>query len=442
MTKNSSLPQVAFVGRMNVGKSTLFNRLSTDAKSIVLDYPGVTRDAVKDNVEWQGREFIAIDSGGIHLHKTQDELFEKIRAQVLKVIEMADVIIFMVDGTVGVLPEDRDIATYLHKLRKPVILVVNKTDARETNERLYEFNQLGFSVIVPVSAQHGRGVNDLLDEVVKQLPEYGSASSEAPAYKVVFLGKPNVGKSSLLNALLKQERSVVSPQPGTTREAISERVNFYQESIELTDTPGVRRKRSVGEHLELLMVKSAFQALKGADIVVLLIDGSSPTLVDQELKLAFYAFTEQYKNLILLVNKADLVTDVQRASLDRSFEEYQHLLKKIPVLSISCLSGKNIGRVLPLIQEVWKLSNAQWSDGELTKLLKTALTEKPLYHKGERLELFAVTQIHTAPPTILLEVSDPRWFGQSQLSFFENILRSEYDIQGVPIKLITKKHHY
>ncbi len=435
-----SLGSVVLVGRMNVGKSTLFNRISKDVKSITLDYEGVTRDFIKEEVDWKGRPFDLIDSGGIHLRKSQDPLFEAVRKKVLELVEKAAVIVFMVDGTVGIVPEDREIATYLHKIGKPVILVVNKMDSKTAQEQLYEFERLGFASIIPLSAEHGRGIEDLLDVIIELLPERPAHHEETePLFKVMLLGKPNVGKSSLMNSLLKEERSLVSEIPGTTREAVSEQIMFYKEAIELTDTPGIRRKRAVSGELEPLMVKSAFHALKKTDIVVLLIDGSSHTLVDQELKLAFYAFSEQYKALILLINKQDLITDVSKQDLDRSFEYYHFLLKKIPVLQISCKTGKNVGRVMPLIQEVWKRASQKLDDSVLAKLFIGALTEKPLYHKTHLLRLIKVRQLKSAPITIELLVNEPDWFGESQLTFFENILRSEYDMIGVPVKFVVKK---
>lgn len=431
---------VVIVGRMNVGKSTLFNRISRDVKSITLDYEGVTRDFIKEEVEWQDRRFDMIDSGGIHLRKSQDALFEAVRKKVLDLVEKAQVIIFMVDGTVGIVPEDREIATYLHKLNKPVILVINKMDSKVAQEHIFEFERLGFEHTVQVSAEHARGIEDVLDAVVALLPFKPIHEEESkPAFRVMLLGKPNVGKSSLMNALLKEERSLVSEIPGTTREAVSEQIMFYKEAIQLTDTPGIRRKRAVSGELEPLMVKSAFHALKKTDIVVLLIDGSSHTLVDQELKLAFYAFSEHYKALILLINKQDLITEVSKQDLDRSFDEYDFLIKKIPVLQISCKTGKNVGRVMTLIQEVWQRYSQTIPDAELSKLFIGALTKKPLYHKTHLLRVIKARQLRTAPVTIELRVNEPVWYGESQLTFFENLLRSEYDMIGVPVKFVVKR---
>ena len=414
---------VVIVGRMNVGKSTFFNRVSTDVKSITLDYEGVTRDCIKEDVEWKGVRFNLVDSGGIHLRKSQDPLFELVREKVLEVVEQADALIFMVDGIVGVLPEDREIANYIHKLNKPCVLVINKTDSKKSEETLYEFDRLGFSQIIPISAEHARGTEDVLDAVIELLPEKPSVKvEEKPSFKVLLLGKPNVGKSSLMNALLQEERAIVSEVAGTTREAFSVPITFYKEVIELTDTPGVRRKRAVEGDLEPLMVKSSFYALKKTDIILLLIDGASDTLVDQELKLAFYGFTEHYKAFVLLVNKQDLMTDVSKQGLARSFEEYAHFLRKVPVLSISCKTGKNVGRILPLVAKVWKKYSMEFEDAKLNKLFISQLAKKPLFHNEEPLRVYQVRQVKTAPIVIEMKVNEPEWFGSSQLAFFENLL--------------------
>jgi GTPase len=438
----SSKASVVIVGRMNVGKSTLFNRISLRVKSITLDYEGVTRDYIKEEVMWKGIPFDLIDSGGIHLRKSQDELFEKVRKKVLALVEDADVIIFMVDGTVGLIPEDREIATYLHKTGKPVVLAINKIDSKQAQEFRYEFDQLGFDKSVELSAEHGRGVEDLLDDVLSLMPlQVSHKEAEEPSFRVMLLGKPNVGKSSLMNALLKEERSLVSAEAGTTREAFSEEIMFYKEAIQITDTPGIRRKRAVsgGGELEPLMVQSAFHALKKSHIILLLIDGSSHTMVDQELKLAFYAFTEQYKACILVINKSDLITEQSAKDLERCFEMYQHLMKKISVINISCKTDKNVGKVLPLIQKVWERYSQKLDDTALTKLFKEKLAKKPLYAKTKLLHVYKVKQIRTAPITIELRVNEPLWFGDSQLNFFENLLRSEYDMVGVPVKFTVKK---
>jgi len=433
--------KVVIVGRVNVGKSTLFNRLSRRVKSITLDFEGVTRDYLHEEVAWLNARFDLIDSGGIHLRKTQDALFESVRKQVLDLVSKADVLVFMVDGTVGLLPEDREIARHLHLLNIPTIVLINKIDSSRAQENEHEFIGLGFDTSLAISAEHGKGISELLDTIVRMLPkEISHAAEPKPAYSVMLLGKPNVGKSSLMNEILQKERSLVSEVPGTTREALAEQVSFYKEVIGITDTPGIRRKSAIsGEELETLMVKSAFRAMRKSQIVLLLIDGASDTLVDQELKLAFYVFQEQYKSLIILINKDDLVTESSKKGLEDCFELYDHLIKKVPVLSISCKTGKNIGKVVPLIDKVWERSSLKMSDVDLRRICLDGLRRKPLYHKKLPLLVYKVRQLSIAPLTIELVVNESEWFGPSQLTFFENLIRSEYDIIGVPIKFIVKK---
>jgi GTPase len=435
----NKLPKVVIVGRMNVGKSTLFNRLSTTVKSLTLDFSGVTRDFIADVVSWQGLSFQLIDSGGISLKKAIDPLTEKVRQIALSLIEQADLVLFVCDGKTGFLPEDREIYKFIQKSHKDAVVVVNKIDSITTQDHLYEFQRLGASDLIAVSAQHGTGSGDLLDHIVTKLEKkHIEYVQEDPKFNVVFLGKPNVGKSSLMNALLEQERSIVAQEAGTTREPITEQLRFYQEIIQLTDTPGIRRKRGVTETLETMMVKTSFKAVERANIVLLLIEGTEGQLSDQELKLAFYAF-ENNKALIILINKDDLMTDQNYADLEREFDKYDHLMKKIPKLFISCKTGKNLGKILPLVTKVWDRYNTKFSEQELTELFKNALVKTPLYHKSSQLIVRRVKQIKVAPLIFLVIVNEPLWFGQSQLAFFENILRKKYDLMGAPIKLIPRK---
>ncbi len=430
---------VVIVGRANVGKSTLFNCLSSRVKSLTFEHAGVTRDFIKDRVSWQDSHFNLIDTGGVSFKKTDDIILEKTRALAEAMIKNADLVLFVVDGTVGILPEDLSIAKMLHKLGKQVIVVINKIDTKLSQEHLHEFSKLGFSTIIEVSAQHALGIGDLLNSIVEQLPAMAQEEAvEQPRYKVVLLGKPNVGKSSLLNQLLKRERAIVTDIPGTTREPLAERIAFYKENIQLTDTPGIRRKRAIDEPIETLMVKSALRAVEEADIVLLLVDASEAALADQEIKLAFYAFTRLYKALVVLFNKQDLVDDTTRQDLEFSLKEYKFFLKKIAHLDISCKTGKNIGKLMPLIQKVWQRYSFTISDEELDTLFKDALRKKPLYHKTILLRIYRVKQVATAPITILLIVNQSDWFGPSQLGYFENILRKKFELCGVPIRFLVR----
>lgn len=436
MSKNS---KVVIVGRMNVGKSTLFNRLSVHVKSIIYDYDGVTRDFIQDTVHWQGKCFDLIDTGGISLRKTQDPMVEAVRLRSLEVVKTADVVLLMCDSKTGILQEDREISRYLHSLDVPVILVVNKVDSPLSEENLHEFAQLGHEIKVFISATHGIATGDVLQAIVDNLPGQGSTGDEPePLCRVVLLGKPNVGKSSLMNLLLNKERSLVADEPGTTREAVQDKVTFFQEDIVLTDTAGVRRKRSVEEELEGMMVKSSFRALKYADVVLLLVDASSSTLVDQELKLAFYAF-EHHKALMIMFNKQDLVQDGDAELMKFNLEPYRFFMKKLETMNISCKTGHNVGKVLTRVHALCKRHAQTFSDDDLTMLLKDALVKTPLYHKTNPLRILRVRQIATFPITILIIANEPKWFEDSQMSFFENQVRKFADLKGVPIKFVVRK---
>lgn len=434
----SKLKKVIIAGRTNVGKSTLFNRLSSEVKSLTLDFSGVTRDFIKDTVNWKNSTFELIDSGGLVLKKQHSEIEKKIQELANSLIKEADLILFVCDGKTGIVQEDLQISKILHKSNKKVILVINKIDTKLAKEQEYEFHQLGFTHTISISAQHGINISDLLDEIVNNIGQTNKIEQDEAKYKVVFLGKPNVGKSSLMNLLLEQERAIVTAQPGTTREAISEKIRFYKESIIVTDTPGVRKKRSVNEEIESMMVKSTLSAVRNSDIVLMLIDISEGKISDQELKLAFYVF-EKGKNLILLFNKEDLLTEKIKKELEFSLKPYNYFLKKIETLNISCKTGKNIGKILPLVDKVWRNSSIKFSDIELTDIFKKALEKTPHYHKTIPLIINNAKQLKSFPITILLTVNEPRWFGKSQLAFLENTLRNKFGLKSSPIIFSTKK---
>lgn len=435
MTK---LPRVVLVGRTNVGKSTLFNRLSSKVKSITLDQVGVTRDFLQDTVCWQNACFTLIDTGGFQVTKERDLIYDRVSQSVVGLIEQADLVVFVVDGTLGIMPQESELSKLLHKMDKQVIIVINKSDAKETEEHRYDFDRFGFKPVIAISAEHGFGVGDLLDLIVKMLPAKIATFQEEKRLKVAIIGKPNVGKSSLLNELLQEERAIVSPVAGTTREPITEKVTFYKENIDITDTPGVRRKRGVNDLLEVMMVKRALHALKATDIVLLVVDASEKELADQELKLAFYAF-EHHKGLIILFNKYDLVDEEVQKALDFNLSPYNFFLDKVQTMRISCKTGKNIGKLLAIIKNVADRYNSQFSDDDLTFIFKEALRNRQLFHQGRPLIVGNVKQIKTAPITIVLYVNEPKWFGTSQLGYFDNVLRKAHSLEGVPVKLIVRK---
>jgi len=432
--------QVVLAGRTNVGKSSLFNRIASNVESIALDQPGVTRDVLHDVVTWNNIAFQLSDSGGITARVPQDEMDKKVREKALQEIEHAAVVILVCDVQVGITNEDRELAHLFQRHNKNLVLAVNKVDSQELQDVQYEFESLGIPAIFYVSAVHGRNIGDMLDYVTDEIKNQGftSVSAEKSSFRVVLLGKPNVGKSSLLNMLTHQERAIVSPQEGTTREPIKEQIHFYQQPIDLIDTAGVRRKRSVNDTLETMMVKTSLEAVRRAHIVLLLVSADEPFLSAQVLKLASYVF-EQGAALILLLNKSDLLDESKKLTFKESLQEYKFITDKLEYLVISCKDGKNVGKVLPLVQKVWEAYSLKIPNEVLSHLLVTALIQRPLYKNQNRLHCYGARQVGNAPMRIELIVDNVLYWEESHLSFLENVLRKEYGLKSVPVLFTLKQ---
>ncbi|HSW75754.1 MAG TPA: ribosome biogenesis GTPase Der [Candidatus Saccharimonadales bacterium] len=436
----SLMPKVVIVGRTNVGKSSLFNRIAPKVKSLTLDMEGVTRDMITDFVEWNGVKFELIDTGGIDLCKKADEMTCAVTQRVKKALEDAALLLFVVDAQTGIAEQDMLIRNFLHGLHKPVFVLVNKVDTMAQEENIFQFYKFGFEEVIGVSAAHGRSIADLLDKVVaviSQVKPTTKVMDEEPEFKVAFLGRPNAGKSSLMNLLLDQDFSIVSPIAGTTREALRKRIAFNKQVVELIDTAGVRRKSGVTTELESMMVTNALQAAKRAHIVLLMIDVQEPELSAQELKLTSYAF-ENGSAVIVVFNKTDLLDEEKQQYLDSSLQEYKYFLKKLETINISCKTGKNVGKVLPLVQKVWEKFGVRFSDRYLTDLFMDALVKTPLYKNGQRLTFHKAHQIGTAPLRIELIVRNTEIFEENHRAFFENILRKAQDLKSVPIFFYAK----
>lgn len=434
----NSVAKIVLVGRTNVGKSTIFNRLVKGGNSIVFDRSGVTRDHIQDYVSWKGQTFELIDTGGLVAKRERDNIASLLTDKIMHTLSEAHLIVFVGDGKVGPTALDREIARRILREKKETLALVNKCDSSQMAENIMgEFYQLGFKNIMPMSAVHGRGVSELLDYFVEHVPTGKLRRKEADC-SVVLLGKPNVGKSSLLNLLLRQERSVVSPEAGTTREAIREQLTFYDQAIELVDTAGVRRKRKVDDPLESLMVKSSLAAMRMADIVLLMVDASEERLLDQELKLLFYAL-EHKKCVVLLFNKVDLLDDIARERLNFNLLEYQFILKKIQRINISCTEVKNIGKIMQAVQAVWKRCQQSIDPSDLDENIKSALIKKPMYSRNELLKVRKIRPLKAAVPTFAVHVDDPAAVNESHVGYLENILRKKYDFTGCPVVLVFRK---
>ncbi len=437
--KKINYPKVLLVGRTNVGKSTLFNRFINQKKSIVFDQDGVTRDYIEEVITRHDKPFALIDTGGMQFRKNIDAIDALVFEKVTQLFDDAKVILFVVDAKAGVTQEDRQIARRLHKLGKPVLLLLNKADSSNLlRENEGEFAALGFKEIIRTSALHGIGLMETLDRTIELLPVIAPQEVVRPNFQVAIIGKPNVGKSSLMNLLIHQDRSIVSDVAGTTREAVSETIYHLSDLVQVTDTAGIRRKARVEDDLETLMVKSSLQSVREADIAILVIDASAGQISDQELKLLFLVY-ESKKPIMVVFNKTDLVTDYSETMLAQEQEQYDFILKKVPCISISCMTKKNVGKILNHIQKVLERCKQDFPATQMDELIKHELETRPMFHSGFRLKLFKIRHIDAKIPTFVLHVNHPNWFGATQFGCIENLLRKHYDLKGCPVEFYTQK---
>lgn len=436
----SLIHKVVIVGRTNVGKSSLFNCIAPTVKSLTLDREGVTRDMVTDFVEWNATKFEIVDTGGIDLCRKTDEMTCMVTQRVRKVLDQASILLFVVDAQTGITQKDLEIRKLLHTLNKPVFVLINKIDSFHQNDLISDFYQLGFDDMFAVSAVHSRNIADLLDAIVSKLATIKLSEKtidDTPEFKVALLGRPNAGKSSLMNLLLDQDFSIVSPVAGTTREALRKRIALNKNVIELIDTAGVRKRSNVDTELESMMVTNALQAAKRAHIVLCVMDVSEPELTAQELKLASYAF-DNGAAVIVLFNKQDLLDDYASQQLASSIDQYKYFLNKLETLNISCKTGKNVGKVLPLIQDVWTRFSTKLTDRYLTDLFVAAISKTPLFKNGQQIYLYKARQVGNAPMRIELILKNIVIFEENHKAFFENVLRKAQDLKSVPIFFYEK----
>lgn len=431
-----SKPLVAIVGRPNVGKSTFFNRIVGQRISIVEDTPGVTRDRLYADAEWCGHSFTLIDTGGLEI-KSEDVMWSHIRAQAQIAVETADVIVFMLDGKTGLTHEDYEVAAYLRKSRKPILLVVNKLDNNEQH-LLYDFYELGLGEPIGISAGQAKGLGDVLDEIVKLTGKYETEEKEE-ALKIAVVGKPNAGKSSLVNKLLGYDRVIVSDIAGTTRDAIDTRIKIDDKEYILIDTAGIRRKRSVEEDLEQYSVMRSLGAVRRADVCLIVID-SSEELSEQDVKIAGYVH-EQGKPSVVVMNKWDVVEKDTY-----TIEKYNRKLKEelkfmdyfIPTY-VSAKTGKRVDNLIKLAERAYENASRRVSTGLLNDVLREAiLTNEPPSKNGKRLKIYYVTEVSANPPTFVIFVNDDTLMHFSYRRYLENALRRSFDFEGTPIRLIIR----
>jgi len=426
-------PLVAIIGRQNVGKSTLLNRLAGKRVAIVEDLPGTTRDRLFADVMWQGKDFTVIDTGGLEIGP-ESELEKGVRQQVNAAIEEADVIIFLTDVQSGVLPADYEIADMLRRTEKPVILAVNKADNDRLEADASEFYQLGLDDPIAISAHHARGTGDLLDRIAQLLPSAEPPAAEAEMMKAAIVGRPNVGKSRLLNAILGRERSIVSETPGTTRDAIDTAVDFKGRSVLLIDTAGIRRRGQVEVGVERYSVLRALRAIDRCDVAVLVLDATE-LVTAQDMHVAGY-IQQAYKGIVLAVNKWDLVKDKNTAAWTETIRTSFKFVDYAPVLFISALTGQGVKDLLPTADRVYAERMKRLTDAEVRSVVKAALAAHPPPRHGTRqLVIRGGIQTGTAPPVFTFKVNDARLVHFSYRRFLENQLRQAFGFEGTPVRL-------
>ncbi|NLU36939.1 MAG: ribosome biogenesis GTPase Der [Clostridiales bacterium] len=432
-------PIVAIVGRPNVGKSTLFNQLAGRRISIVEDIPGVTRDRIYADSEWLNYKFTMIDTGGLD-PDSQDELLRRIKDQAEVAIETADVILFITDGKEGITPTDRDVAEMLRKSKKPVVLAVNKLDTLEEEANLYEFYNLAIGDPVPISASHKRGLGDLLDRIVAHFDPKDLEEDDDDVIRIAVVGKPNAGKSSLVNQILGEERVIVSHIPGTTRDAIDTPLEVDGQRYVIIDTAGIRRKSRIDHSLERYSVLRALSAIRRCDIALIVIDAVHE-VTEQDTKIAGLVH-EEGKGSIIVMNKWDLVeksTDTMNKYRKRLAESLA-FMTYAPSIFISAKTGQRVNRILELVNYVYDQYTFRISTGVLNECLAEAIAmNEPPSDKGRRLKIFYGTQVSVKPPTFVLFVNDPELMHYSYERYLENYFRKTFGLEGTPVRIIARE---
>ena len=430
---------VAIVGRPNVGKSTLFNKLVGDRLSIVKDEPGVTRDRLYREMEWLGNKFLLVDTGGLE-PRTQDFMMSKIKKQAQVAIDEADVIIFLVDGKAGITGLDEDVATILRKQDKKVIVAVNKIDNyMKEQENIFEFYGLGFEEVIGISGEHKTNLGDLLDAVVEKFDDKNTKEI-SEGLSIAILGRPNAGKSSLLNKLLNKERSIVSDIAGTTRDTIDSALKYDGEMYTLIDTAGIRRKSKVEDDIEYYSVLRAMKAIKRADVCVLMLDATE-LLTDQDKRIAGMIYDER-KPIIIAINKWDLIE-----KNDNSVKEFKELVKAdlafldyAPIVTISALTGKRTLNILEQAKFINEEYHKKVSTGILNQILAEIVAQNPVpTRKGRAVKLNYATQISQAPPKFVFFANNPELIHFSYKRYIENKLREYFGFEGCPIDIVFNK---
>ncbi|EMZ8637972.1 ribosome biogenesis GTPase Der [Listeria monocytogenes] len=431
-------PVVAIVGRPNVGKSTIFNRIVGERVSIVEDVPGVTRDRIYNSAEWLGKEFNIIDTGGIDL--SDEPFLEQIRAQAEIAIDEADVIIFITNGREGVTDADEQVAKILYRSNKPIVLAVNKVDNPEMRDQIYDFYSLGFGEPYPISGSHGLGLGDMLDAVRAHFPKEEEEEYPDDTVKFSLIGRPNVGKSSILNALLGEDRVIVSDIAGTTRDAIDTTYTFDGQDYVMIDTAGMRKRGKVYESTEKYSVLRAMRAIERSDVVLVVINAEEG-IREQDKRIAGYAH-DAGRAIIIVVNKWDAINKDEKTInvWTEDIREQFQFLSYAPIVFVSAKTKQRLNNLFPLINQVSDNHSLRVQSSMLNDVISDAVAMNPSpMDKGKRLKIFYTTQVAVKPPTFVVFVNDPELMHFSYERFLENRIREAFPFEGTPIRVIARK---
>ncbi len=429
-------PLIALVGRPNVGKSTFFNKVAGKKISITEDRPGVTRDRLYTDATWRGRNFTMVDTGGIEL-KSEDVMWREIAKQAEVAIETADVILFFTDGKEGLHPSDYDVADILRRSKKPVVLVVNKIDIYSP-EKVFEFYSLGLGEPFAISAEHSSGIGDVLDEAMVYFPD--GEEEKIPSLKIAVVGKPNAGKSSLVNRLLGSERSIVTPMAGTTRDAIDTLFMRGDKAYTIIDTAGIRKKKNVEDDVEYYSNMRAFDAVRRSDVCLLVVDAEEG-LTEQDVKIIGYVH-EQGKPSVIVMNKWDLIEkDTHTVNrFEAQLKEDLKFMDYYKSIYISAKTGQRVEKILAAAEEVYANANFRISTGALNDLISDAVRmQEPPSYQGRRMRVYFSQQVAVCPPLFVLHVNDEGLLHFSYERYLENTIRRAYDFTGTPIKIVVRE---
>ena len=430
---------VAIIGRPNVGKSTLFNRLSRSKDALVDNQPGITRDRLYASIQWQGTAFTIIDTGGFD-DSDHEPLLDQVRTQVLKAVDEADRIIFMVDGLQGIMPGDEDIANALRLSQKRFLLAVNKVDGPEHDHLVFDFYRLGVEKAYPISAAHGYGLKLFMEDVTKELPNLEPEREDSNQIRVAILGRPNVGKSSLINRILGFDRLLVSELPGTTRDSVDSLFRWQGKEYLLIDTAGIRRKGRVKEKIEKFSMIKALRSLDRSHIAVIILDAAAG-VTDQDTRIIGYAF-EQGRGIVLAVNKWDLVKKdlKQKRRIDKDIERQLKFVSFSPRINLSALTGERVKKLFEKIDILYGQFCQRINTGAVNRAIEDMIQENPPpISGGGRFKLFYATQTGTKPPTFVVFVNRPEMVHFSYKRFMTNQLRKHFGLDCTPIRLIFRK---